>query len=250
LKFIQLRASVVEDSGWNEREMKMMSKSSTHQAFTLIELLIVVLIIAILAAIAIPNFMEFQTRAKVSRVKNDQRMVATAMEAYCVDEGTYVGSRFSWTPPSTYRGYNALTSPIAYMTTIPTDPFGVSKVLSGEAYLACYELGSGKEGHHCSYSSGAGTDIWRDRYPNDCWLLSSVGPDGWHDGYSAPGVWDSVFYSTGYPWLYATMAHTEELMGHIYDPTNGTNSFGQINRVGGVGISRPPVNIYIQAISK
>jgi len=53
--------------------------------FTLIELLIVVAIIAILAAIAVPNFLEAQTRAKVARVKNDFRTLATAIEAYSVD---------------------------------------------------------------------------------------------------------------------------------------------------------------------
>ena len=57
-------------------------------AFTLIELLIVVAIIAILAAIAVPNFLEAQTRSKVSRVKADMRSVATGVEAYRVDNST------------------------------------------------------------------------------------------------------------------------------------------------------------------
>ena len=57
--------------------------------FTLIELLIVVAIIAILAAIAVPNFLEAQTRAKVSRCKADMASVATAIESYCVDNAHY-----------------------------------------------------------------------------------------------------------------------------------------------------------------
>jgi type II secretion system protein G len=59
------------------------------KGFTLIELLIVVAIIAILAAIAVPNFLEAQVRAKVSRVKSDHRSLATAIESYYVDHGTY-----------------------------------------------------------------------------------------------------------------------------------------------------------------
>src|SRR6187401_145832 len=54
-------------------------------AFTLIELLIVVAIIAILAAIAVPNFIEAQTRSKVARVKSDMRTLGVAFEAYRVD---------------------------------------------------------------------------------------------------------------------------------------------------------------------
>src|SRR5690242_3149963 len=59
------------------------------EGFTLIELLIVVAIIAILAAIAVPNFLEAQTRAKVSRVKNDQRALAVAIQSYQVDNNHY-----------------------------------------------------------------------------------------------------------------------------------------------------------------
>ncbi|MEO8376979.1 MAG: prepilin-type N-terminal cleavage/methylation domain-containing protein, partial [Candidatus Sumerlaeota bacterium] len=62
------------------------------KGFTLIELLIVVAIIAILAAIAVPNFLEAQTRSKVSRVKADMRSIATAVEAYRIDNNTYPSS--------------------------------------------------------------------------------------------------------------------------------------------------------------
>ena len=60
-----------------------------RSAFTLIELLIVVAIIAILAAIAVPNFLEAQVRSKVSRVKTDMRSLATAIEAYRLDHNVY-----------------------------------------------------------------------------------------------------------------------------------------------------------------
>jgi len=61
----------------------------TKQGFTLIELLIVVAIIAILAAIAIPNFLAAQVRSKVSRSKAELRTFATALESYQVDNNVY-----------------------------------------------------------------------------------------------------------------------------------------------------------------
>ena len=89
------------------------------KGFTLIELLIVVAIIAILAAIAVPNFLEAQVRSKVSRVKADQRSLATALEAYRVDWNAYM------TIAQTSLLMNQLSTPVAYITDARLeDPFG------------------------------------------------------------------------------------------------------------------------------
>ena len=93
-----------------------------HQAFTLIELLIVVAIIGILAAIAVPNFVNARLRALVSRTEADLRSLGTAFESYRLDNNMY--------PPTPDAGrftrfvrLAKLTTPIAYMSTIPLDPF-------------------------------------------------------------------------------------------------------------------------------
>jgi prepilin-type N-terminal cleavage/methylation domain-containing protein len=60
-----------------------------RKGFTLIELMIVIAIIIILAAIAIPNYLRMTDRARRSRVAGDFASVATALEAYSVDWGKY-----------------------------------------------------------------------------------------------------------------------------------------------------------------
>ncbi len=57
--------------------------------FTLIELLIVVAVIAILAAIAVPNFLEAQVRSKVSRTRADMAAVSSAIRSYYADHNRY-----------------------------------------------------------------------------------------------------------------------------------------------------------------
>lgn len=101
------------------------------KAFTLIELLIVVAIIAILAAIAVPNFLEAQTRAKISRAKADMRSLVTAIETYHIDNNTYLKCNLPANALRTPgRGnsrevFERLTTPISYLSSAAAfvDPF-------------------------------------------------------------------------------------------------------------------------------
>jgi prepilin-type N-terminal cleavage/methylation domain-containing protein len=105
--------------------------------FTLIELLIVVAIIAILAAIAVPNFLEAQTRAKISRSYADMRSISVGLESYQTDwnryptgfinirEGAKIDPQRYPDPGMRRRSDQAmsrLTTPVAYMTSILIDP--------------------------------------------------------------------------------------------------------------------------------
>ena len=109
------------------------------RGFTLIELLIVVAIIGVLAAIAVPNFLNAQVRAKVSRVEGDFKAIATALEMYRLDNGRYI-SRFnniSWP-----RRFYPLTTPVAYLSQGRwPDPFApdFAKAPDGDPMNYCYE---------------------------------------------------------------------------------------------------------------
>jgi len=179
------------------------------KAFTLIELLIVVAIIAILAAIAVPNFLEAQVRAKTARVKSDLRAIAIALEAYTLDHNSYPPDQDNNPNSTAERGYSFITSPVAYLTMKPNDPFSRpfnAANPNADDVAPWYELASGADALREE-------PRFSNRYIVQCYYLSSFGPDQIRSQANDDFPFDSNLRS--------------------YDPTNGTVSFGDMYRFGG-----------------
>lgn len=188
-----------------------------HRAFTLIELLIVVAIIGILAAIAVPNFLNAQTRAKVSRVISDLKALEKGLEQYYMDNNAYpyTGPGASANNPYPLR---KLTTPISYLSALPRrDPFrnedmkksGYALDRGWEPYLLVTFPVNTLYGKHDPKVGSFRLGPLR-------WFLNSVGPDG---------IYDPSEY--GYGAHYWTP----------YTPTNGLMSLGELFIYGPGGIT-------------
>ncbi len=187
--------------------------------FTLIELLIVVAIIAILAAIAVPNFLEAQTRAKVSRAQSDMRTIAVALESYAVDGNAKYPFRNRKPGASgVFRVGDALriaedldilTTPVAYITSLPADVFK-SPTTAPNHILDYWDTSICQEVRQVRIS-----DPFNTRARAATWTLFSLGPDR---------EFGQIQDISNYP-LSASGSFTLD-----YDPTNGTVSQGNVFR--------------------
>jgi len=208
-----------------------------RRGFTLIELLIVVAIVAVLAALAVPNFLQAQTRSKVSAAKATMRSGATALQTYAVDNNAYPPtlSRFPADPLGILADVQLapLSTPIAYMTasTMLRDPFGAVQLRA-----AVPGSGSLQPKNHFPEITppNPNRSLLYFHYPSMSRRLDapelnffassllSLGPDR-RDSAGAyvvapPDVFSDLFSELGF----------DHPVDTIYDPTNGTVSEGDI----------------------
>ena len=202
-------------------------QKNKYSGFTLIELLIVVAIIAILAAIAIPNFLAAQTRAKVSRAKGEIRTITTGLEAYYTDSNAY--PRWAevangphppdYAYPAVSWRLRPLTTPISYITRVPgPDPFETRRDVGGVIDTKVYDSYDYVDAQSSKEVYGAAnTGIGRCLYGRK-WRLCSAGPDRLQ-----------TYGQSDYTGTPPNITWTNY---GFYDPTNGTISNGDIVRLG------------------
>ena len=139
------------------------------RGFTLIELLIVVAVIGLIAAIAIPNFLGALDRGRQKRTMADLRSIATAMESYSIDETIYP------VVTNITQLKNTL-EPVYIQTAAPIDGWGIPFII--DSVQTDYTLGSGgKDGGVLNYIGGATSNF------NDAIIFSNGQFRQWPEGH-------------------------------------------------------------------
>jgi type IV pilus assembly protein PilA len=160
----------------------MLSKLRSKKGFTLIELMIVVAIIGILAAIAIPNFLKFQAKSKTSEAKTNLGAIFVGQTSFFGESNQYGSfTAIGWGPSGTTRyGYtmngNASATADAdhVVATATTTDLGQAQTWTGNVNSAPYAgtapayAGSGAA---ASFTAGAAGNVDNDP-ALDCWEMN------------------------------------------------------------------------------
>jgi len=128
-----------------------------RKGFTLIELMIVVAIIGILAAIAIPNFLRFQLKAKSSEGKTNLAAIRTAEQSYYSEFGFFVSADASPAEP----GFNMK---VGFVNTMPAGE-GFDRLGWSPEGSVFFNYGVAAPSPGDSYTASAGADIDNDATP-------------------------------------------------------------------------------------